>query len=212
MKINLLILLFLSLLLYNSCNDSLGIEQNVIKKKIGNTGDTSTIDTNKPPPSIKVKASVDSVYFREEFFKDITLVIPLQAEVVKAKVFVDTSKSPPYVWLDMRRDNTQDEILYGFYNRTIYTRSVKFIADSFPASDKYRLNGSANSGYWSEIFCKTVNSSETQYLAGTETQFEISFEAISKTSILAKINAIIPNKQPDDRTLVLIGSFKINAP
>jgi hypothetical protein len=205
-------LMFVSVLLGYSCNeDSLGIEKNVIITPL----DTTKQDTLKPIVT-KVGGIIDSIYFVEEFTYDAERsYFPLKIEVNRTVSFaiVDTGTFPPAVWVDLRIENTNPDWIYkDQFSRQFYSSIVQIRLDSFPSEGSYRLNGSASSGFWSEIMTKKVTSGDSTFLSGTDTNFEIVFTKAGKKTIKAKTTARIQDATDPSKDVYLNGSFIIVYP
>ncbi len=186
-------ILIIIVVAFNSCNDSLGIEKNVLITTI----DTNSPDTTGKDTIQKIPASIDSIKFEEQFLYDDTPTpLPIDEIVIFQEAFVDTSTYPVYVWLKIDLRNQNSDELYQAYGRTKYTQSVRFTVDSLLGEGEYNLIGKPNSGYWSELVVRNIETKDSTIINGSDSKFKLEFRFDYKKHITAIIYADIPN--PND--------------
>ncbi len=202
-------ILIIIVVAFNSCNDSLGIEKNVLITTI----DTNSPDTTGKDTIQKIPASIDSIEFREEFLYDgIPTKLPIDELVTFQEAFVDTSTYPVYVWLkiDLRNQNSDD--LYQAYGRTKYTQSVRLTVDSLLGDGTHNLIGKPNSGYWSELGVRNLESKDSTLLNGSDSKFIIEFHLDFKNHITVFVFAKIPNPSEPGNATHIYGEMIIKYP
>ncbi|MGA2297959.1 MAG: hypothetical protein ABSG15_10465 [FCB group bacterium] len=200
------------LIVANSCQqDSLGLEKNVLITQL----DSNKKDTTNQQIT-KVPAYIDSLLFYEEWREDTEYPqFPINyetSETSNAIAFVDTSLTPPAVWVDLRIDNKNPNWIYKNLGREFYSGTVQIKLDSLPSVGGFHLNGSENSGYWSEIIKQDAYFSDSTFLSGTQTNFEITFSMLKKGTINASILATVPSGTSDLLNVTVKGYFQIRYP
>jgi hypothetical protein len=201
--------LLVSFIIFNSCKDSLGIENNVIVTRLDSTGkDTTRKDSIK-----KIPATIDSLWFEEYFISDdVQSSFYIDDKIISSKVFVDTSTYPVYVWIELNIENQNSDEIYQYINHKIFTKTINFIADSLPAEGTYNLNGASNSGQMSELGVRDItnpsNPISTIY-PGYLTNFKITFTIKFVGYIETQITAFIPYSTDPRNPTQLLGTFRI---
>lgn len=203
-------LLLTGFIIFISCNDSLGIEKNVLITTI----DTNSHDTTGKDTIQKIPASIDSIQFYEEFLYDgMPYSFPINDLVIFQEAYVDTSRYPIFVWLRMNIKNKYGDEINQALGRKEYTQSISFIADSLQGpGGPFRLNGAPNSSYWSEIGVRNIASKDSTFLSGSASSFEIRFLFDFKNHITAIIYAKIPNPEEPGNDTYVSGSLIIKYP
>ncbi|OGU12491.1 MAG: hypothetical protein A2X61_02560 [Ignavibacteria bacterium GWB2_35_12] len=203
-------LLIITVIILNSCNDSLGIERNVIITTI----DTNGNDTTGKDTIQKIPASIDSFEFHEEFLMDgISYEFPINEQVTFQEAFVDTSRDPIYVWVRLNIINKYGDDRYQAIGRKEYTQSIRFTADSLQGVGPFKLIGSPNSGYWSELGVRNIDKKDSTFLSGSQSNFDIQFRSDFKNHQITAITyAKIPNPAEPDNPTYVTGNFIIKYP
>ncbi len=205
-SISLLIVIFV---IFNSCKDSLGIENNVIITKIDTTAhDTTAKDTIK-----KIPATIDSIWLEENFLSDgVPSSFNIDEKVISSKAFIDTSRYPVYIWLELSIENQNSDDIYRLINHKIFTKTIKFTADSMSANGQYYLNGAPNSNFWSELGVRDItnpNYTDSTSYPGYLTDFQITFTIKFTGFIETQITAHIPSDTDPHNPTYITGKFSI---
>ncbi|MBI5324337.1 MAG: hypothetical protein HZB41_03505 [Ignavibacteriae bacterium] len=200
----------LIIILTNSCEDSFGIEKNVLITK---KNDTSGIDTTGKDTIQKVEASIDSVIFIESYFYNgYPNEFPIKVKIISQVAYVDTSVRPIFIWVDLDIRNQNGDDIYTPLGRNEYTQSIRFTADSLQGIGPFRLIGSPSSGYWSELGIRNIEKQDSTFLSGSQSGFEIQFRFDYENQISAIIFADIPNPSDPNNPTHLFGTFVIKYP
>lgn len=199
----------ITIILVNSCQDSLGIEKNVLIT----SKDTNKIDTTGKDTIRKIEASIDSVIFIESYFyHGYPNEFPINVKIISQVAYVDTSVRPVYIWvnLDIRNQNNDD--IYTLLDRNEYTQNIRFKADSLQGTGPFKLIGAPSSGYWSELGVRNIKKQDSTFLSGSQSGFEIQFRFDYENQITALIFADIPNPSDPINPTHLFGTCIIKYP
>ncbi|TAL68276.1 MAG: hypothetical protein EPN82_11325 [Bacteroidetes bacterium] len=211
MKYIVIISLFIiTVILLNSCKDSLGIEKNVLITTI----DTSGNDTTGKDTIQKIEASIDSLHCKEEFlFNNYPYEFPIDEKVILKEAYVDTSTYPVFVWINLDIKNQYGDDIYSALGRHEYTQSIRIKVDSLQGpGGPYKLIYPPNSGYWSELGVRYIDKNDSAFFDGSLSKFDIRFVFDFKHHITALVLGEIPNpSNPDNKTFINL-SFVIKYP
>jgi len=200
-------------LFLNSCEDSLGIENNY--KKVYFDDDDNGNGNNKPPvdslvirinPKEIISNFTESINYKDIGFSENHQFISkeIDAELIE----IDTSTSIPTIWVNnLYIENKATSGSYESMGRKEYVKSIQIKLDSIKAEGFYYLNGEFSSDLYSEIQVYDIVSNRTIAYSGIDTKLNIIFELISKERIQVNLHATIPSTNEDDVEIEFYGFF-----
>lgn len=197
----------------NSCEDSMGIEENYKKNYYeddnGNGNDTpddtavATINPSEIVTDFKEIIFYTGQGFSENYdymHKDISLDL----------IEIDSSKSIPVIWLDnIYLENKANAGYYQSMGRTEYIKAIQIKLDSCKAEGFHYLNGEFSSGKWSKVEVYNAETNKTITYSGNETKLNIVFDLLSKERIKINIHATIPTTTEENIEIEFIGTLII---
>jgi hypothetical protein len=214
-KIIYLVLIAIVALSFNSCEDSLGIEDNYKKVYFdddgnGNGGNGDPPDTAiaRINPSEIVSNFTESLNYKNLGFSENYQFIPKKFSL--DMIEIDTSFTPPYIWLDnLYIENKETVGYYEALRRKEYVKAVHLKLDSIKAEGFYYLNGEFSSNKFSKIEVFDIENNRTLTYSGADTKLNINFELISKERIQMNLHATIPSEYDENIDIDFYGFFII---
>ena len=158
-----LAIFFALLAALTSCEDSLGIDPNVVKYRLSQ--DTTDTTDNKPDITIyEVKKSYWEFY--EALTETNRYTWSPSVYTFNSKIMIDTSKSDKYVWIQLELESNVPDAALA--NRNDRVKSLKFKIDSVKTSGAYFLDGNFGSYNWLNIYIKDIKKGNTLVYSGKE--------------------------------------------